>query len=235
MALSCITTIFLKFLILKLFQGHGATLYSDTIHLGQSSSFLHLHLSRYAFFWKVGCFYRHWLCSWKRLHILCLDYLFLFDWACLCSQKGFSKQTSLKKYFILMLLFYWLCVRVDHTVKTPKKRVGGWIFSKEKDTEMSNGKTKGGKEKKREKGKKKVGWSGVGWGGVGWWSFVKSLSRETKFKKMKDKQKGKKMGWGGRNLSKEEKKKKGQNEKEEKKGGLNGGGPEWKGCLWEDL
>ena len=29
----------------KLFQGHGATLYSDTIHLGWSSSFLHLHTS----------------------------------------------------------------------------------------------------------------------------------------------------------------------------------------------
>ena len=36
--------IFLKFLILKLFQDHGATLYSDTVHLGWSSSFLHLHL-----------------------------------------------------------------------------------------------------------------------------------------------------------------------------------------------
>ena len=43
MAFSC--TIFLKLLIFKLFHGHSATLYSDTIHLDQSSSFLHLHLS----------------------------------------------------------------------------------------------------------------------------------------------------------------------------------------------
>ena len=42
-AVSC--TIFIKLLILRLFQGHGATLYSDTIHLGRSSSFLHLRLS----------------------------------------------------------------------------------------------------------------------------------------------------------------------------------------------
>ena len=60
----------------------------------------------------------------KTSHIICLDYLFLFDRACLCSQKGFSKQTSFKKNFILMS-FYWLCVRVDHMVKMPKKRVGG--------------------------------------------------------------------------------------------------------------
>ena len=97
-------------------------------------------------FFKVGCFYWHWLCSRKRLHIIiiCLDYLFLFDWACLCSQKGFSKQTSFKKNLILMLSVYWLCVRVDHMVKTPKKRVGGWIFRKE--MEMSNEKTKTGKK-----------------------------------------------------------------------------------------
>ena len=42
-ALSC--TIFLKLLILKLIQGHGATFYSDTIHLGRPSSLLHLHPS----------------------------------------------------------------------------------------------------------------------------------------------------------------------------------------------
>ena len=39
------STIFIKLLILKLFQDHGATLYSDTIHLGRTASFLHLHLS----------------------------------------------------------------------------------------------------------------------------------------------------------------------------------------------
>ena len=63
------------------------------------------------------------------------------DQACLCSQKVFSKQTSFMKNFILMS-FYWLCVRVDHMVKMPKKRVGGCIFRKE--TELSNDKTGGG-------------------------------------------------------------------------------------------
>ena len=80
MALSC--TIFLKLFFLKLFQGHGATLYSDTNHLGQSSSVLHLHLSGSPSMPYSTC--RLFLLilamlTEKTSHILCLDYLFLFD------------------------------------------------------------------------------------------------------------------------------------------------------------
>ncbi|MCB4784525.1 MAG: hypothetical protein LGB69_08075, partial [Sulfurovum sp.] len=48
----------------------------------------------------------------------------------------------------LMVSFYWLCVRVDHMVKMPKRRVGVESSAKKK-TEMSNEKTKGEKENKK--------------------------------------------------------------------------------------
>ena len=64
--------------ILKLFQSHWASSYCDTIHLGRSSLFLHLHQSKFGMFYILlyiyaGCFYWHWLFSWKRLYVLSLN------------------------------------------------------------------------------------------------------------------------------------------------------------------